>query len=51
MMDDARVYLDTGDKFGPEGEGYVRMNVACRRQTLELALARIERAVNNQIRG
>ncbi len=51
MMDDARVYLDTGDKFGPEGEGYVRMNVACRRQTLELALARIERAVNNQVRG
>ena len=51
MMDDARVYLETGDKFGPEGEGYVRMNVACRRQTLELALARIERAVNNQVRG
>ncbi len=51
MMDDARVYLDTGDKFGPEGEGFVRMNVACRRQTLEEALARIERAVNNQIGG
>ena len=50
-MDAARVYLDTGDKFGPEGEGYVRMNVACRRQTLEQALARIERAVNNQVRG
>lgn len=51
MMDDARVYLDTGHIFGPEGEGFVRMNVACRRQTLEQALARIERAVNDQIGG
>ena len=49
MMDDARVYLDSGAKFGPEGEGFVRMNVACRRQTLELALTRIERAVNNRM--
>ena len=51
FMDDARVYLDTGDIFGPEGEGFVRMNVACRRQTLEQALARIERAVNDQMGG
>ena len=51
MMDDARVYLDSGHIFGPEGEGFVRMNVACRRQTLEQALARIERAVNDEIGG
>ena len=51
MMDDARVYLDSGHIFGPEGEGFVRMNVACRRQTLEQALARIERAVNDQMGG
>jgi len=51
MMDDARVYVDGGHIFGPEGEGFVRINVACRRQTLEQALARIERAVNDQIGG
>ena len=51
MMDDARVYVDGGHIFGPEGEGFVRVNVACRRQTLEQALARIERAVNDQIGG
>ena len=51
MMDDARVYVDGGHIFGPEGEGFVRVNVACRRQTLEQALARIERVVNDQIGG
>lgn len=51
MMDDARVYVDGGHIFGPEGEGFARMNVACRRQTLEQALARIECAVNNRTSG
>ena len=49
MMKDARVYLDKGHIFGPEGEGFLRVNVACRRQTLEQALSRIERAINDQI--
>jgi cystathionine beta-lyase len=46
MMDHAKVYVDGGHMFGPEGQGFVRMNVACRRQTLEQALARIRQAVS-----
>jgi cystathionine beta-lyase len=38
----ARVGLDEGCRFGPGGEGFMRMNVACPRVTLEEALKRIE---------
>lgn len=51
MMDRAKVYVDGGHMFGPEGQGFVRMNVACRRQTLEQALARIGKAVNELKEG
>ena len=46
MMDQAKVYVDSGQKFGPEGEGFLRMNVACRRRTLEQALGRISQVVS-----
>lgn len=41
----ARVWLNDGYTFGPGGEGFVRLNMACPRVTLEKALARIEGAV------
>ena len=41
----ARVYFDPGSKFGPELEGYERMNFACPRPVLREALERIARAV------
>ena len=37
----AKVWLDEGPLFGPGGEGYQRMNLACPRSTLEKALNRI----------
>ena len=46
MMKKARVYLDRGDVFGAEGEGFMRVNVACARSLLEEALARVRREVN-----
>jgi cystathionine beta-lyase len=45
----ARVGLDDGGAFGPGGEGFQRMNIACPRVTLEEALKRIEVALNYQI--
>lgn len=45
MFDAARIYLDEGDIFGAEGEGFVRINVACPRARLEQALERIRRAI------
>lgn len=41
FMEDARVYLNEGEMFGPEGEGFERFNIACPRSILEEALKRI----------
>jgi cystathionine beta-lyase len=41
LMDEARVYLDDGALFGPEGEGFARFNIACPRSILAEALERI----------
>jgi cystathionine beta-lyase len=41
----AGVYFDSGAWFGEESEGFVRINLACPRQTLTEALERIERAI------
>lgn len=41
----ARLWLDDGGMFGPEGKGFQRVNAACPRKTLEEALSRLEWAV------
>jgi len=46
MIKKAKVALDDGCWFGKEGEGYVRINIACPRSFLEEGLKRIETAVN-----
>jgi cystathionine beta-lyase len=45
MVNDARVYMDEGVIFGPEGEGFERINLACPRPLLAEALERIRDAV------
>ena len=47
MLEKAKVAMDDGYLFGPGGEGFTRMNIACTRATLEEALTRIQQAVNN----
>jgi len=46
MLKKAKVALDDGYWFGKEGEGFMRINIACSRSFLEESLKRIERAVN-----
>ncbi|KAA3663917.1 MAG: pyridoxal phosphate-dependent aminotransferase [Chloroflexi bacterium] len=46
MMECAKVYLDEGELFGPEGEGFERFNLACPRSILAEALERIKTAVS-----
>jgi len=46
MIKKARVALDDGYWFGTEGEGFMRINIACPRSFLEEGLKRIEKAVN-----
>lgn len=47
MINKAKVRLNDGFTFGPGGEGFLRMNIACPRSTLEEGLSRIEKAVNS----
>jgi cysteine-S-conjugate beta-lyase len=49
MLDEARVYLDEGAHFGSEGEGFMRINIACPRSILVEALDRIKGAVANHL--
>jgi cystathionine beta-lyase len=41
LFDEARLYLDDGNLFGPEGEGFTRINVACPRALLDKAIDRL----------
>jgi cystathionine beta-lyase len=45
FLNQARVFLDEGSLFGPEGEGFERINIACPRPLLMEALGRILAAV------
>jgi cystathionine beta-lyase len=45
MLNKARVYLDEGYIFGPEGEGFERINIACPRAIVDRALDQITAAV------
>nr|WP_154309047.1 MalY/PatB family protein [Metabacillus lacus] len=39
--------LESGEKFGAEGRGFVRMNIGCSLTTLKEGLKRLENAVSN----
>ena len=45
IVDDARLWLDTGTMFGAEGAGFERINIACPRSTLKEAMDRLARAL------
>jgi cysteine-S-conjugate beta-lyase len=45
MLGKARIFPDEGFIFGPEGDGFERINIACPRPILQDALARIRRVV------
>ena len=48
IVKEARLWLDSGVIFGPEGEGFERVNIACPRQTLALALDRLRDALRKR---
>ena len=45
VEDEARLWVDFGNIFGPEGEGFIRLNVACPRSVVERALSQLAGAV------
>lgn len=48
FVEGAHLALNEGTTFGKEGEGFMRLNVACPRAILEKALKQLELAVNNR---
>lgn len=46
IAEKAKLWLDKGSLFGPEGEGFERINIACPRSVLEQALQRLEAAIH-----
>ncbi|MGD6842711.1 MalY/PatB family protein [Bacillus infantis] len=44
LIEKGRLALEPGTKYGPGGEGFVRMNIACPRDTLEEGLKRLKLA-------
>lgn len=49
FLNQAKVALDHGHWFGKEGNGYMRINIACTRSLLEKALKQIEFAMQDII--
>ena len=46
LLEQARVNLDPGELFGPQGDGFQRFNIACPRSTLTAVMSRIRAAIN-----
>ena len=47
FVDKARLALNDGEMFGPEGKGHMRLNVGTPRAVLQKALEQLEEAVNH----
>ena len=45
LVQEAKLGLNSGAAFGKEGEGFMRMNLACTRATVQEALSRLHKAV------
>jgi cystathionine beta-lyase len=45
LLTEAGLWLDKGPKFGNEGNGFMRANLGCSRQTVDAAIARLSRAL------
>lgn len=50
IVEKAGLWLDSGAMFGPDGDGFERINIACPRETLEKALNQLEKAVHSQLK-
>jgi cystathionine beta-lyase len=48
MINEAKIGMDTGSKFGAQGEGFMRLNFGCSKNTIMEALNRLKTAINNR---
>ncbi len=47
LLKEAKLWLDSGAMFGPIGEGFERINIACPKALLQQALHRLKAAIQN----
>lgn len=47
MIEEGQILLNDGHTFGTEGDGFLRLNIGCPRETLVEGLNRIGRAINS----
>lgn len=47
MIDEGKILLNDGFTFGKEGDGFLRLNIGCTRETLIEGLNRIEKAIKS----
>ncbi|RCW68674.1 MalY/PatB family protein [Pseudorhodoferax soli] len=45
LLVEGRVWLDKGPKFGADGHGFMRINLGCPRQVVDLAILRLSQAL------
>jgi cystathionine beta-lyase len=45
FFEKAKIALDSGHWFGPTGEGFMRINIACPKSLLEEGLKRLKAAI------
>ena len=50
LIEKAKLGLSDGPIFGKEGTGFQRMNIACPREKIELALTRLNKAINENLK-
>lgn len=48
FMEDALLWADWGEEYGPGGSGFVRINIATTRERLETALSNLKKAYKNK---
>ena len=51
LLEQTGLWLNSGTMYGPEGEGFLRWNIACPRAVLEEALARFQNFIQCLIAG
>jgi cystathionine beta-lyase len=51
IVNKAKLWLDSGTMFGPEGAGFARINIACPRAVLAQALKQLKEAIHDQNRS
>lgn len=47
ILEDSKIFIDAGSKFGENGTGFIRINLACPQSVLEIALDQMKKALCN----